>query len=181
MGKGRKKVLVSFVAGLMILFSASAVNAGTLSVQRVEQAKTNWCWAASAEMVGTYNTTSNLRQYEIVYYFHGESYPNVGGTRQQIATGINYSSNYTKSAYTSNFFTLSSIKSNIDKAHPFVIWIDWNSGGSHAVVGAGYSGSSVYVIDPWPGISNRYYTYSSLQNGGSFATGTGRATSVIAY
>lgn len=180
--KKQKRILFTYLLTCILIFiSSSATSAGTLSVNRVEQAKSNWCWAAAAEMVGTYNTTSNLRQYEIVYYFYGESYPDVAGNVNQIATGINYSSNYTKSAYVSNFFTLSSIKSNIDKAHPFVIRLAWNSGGGHAVACAGYSGSSIYVIDPWPGISNRYYPYDMLLSGGSFATGTGKAFHVIAY
>ena len=69
----------------------------------------------------------------------------------------------------------------INAGKPMIIRMGWNAGGGHAIVGAGYSDSSIYAIDPWENTSNRYYAYTLLKNGGTIATGTGKATHAVLY
>ncbi len=51
--KSIKKHLALFSVLLLITESTTVVcNAATLSIDDVQQAKSNWCWAAYSEMVG---------------------------------------------------------------------------------------------------------------------------------
>lgn len=152
-------------------------------VQRVQQAKSNWCWAAGAEMVGAYKTTYPKDQWAIVGFIYGTSYPNVAGSISNVVSGVEYASNYTKDARSSAFISLTSLTNEISaKQHPVLIRIGWsNSNSGHVVVASGYNGSDIKIIDPWENTATQYYTYSSLANGGTFANGTGTATHVVLY
>lgn len=64
-------------AGRTYTFYQSGAHEGALmttkiDIDRVEQAQDSWCWAASSEMVGTYNTNSTISQFDIVYYIKGK-------------------------------------------------------------------------------------------------------------
>lgn len=97
----------------------SFADAKKLDVERVQQAKDNWCWAAASEMVGTYNCPTGKNQ--------------------------------------------------------------WDSGGGHAMVIAGYSGDRLLCIDPWGDTNNYFYSYSDIKDGGEFATGTGKSRGIVYY
>ena len=152
-----------------------------LSVSRVKQDKSNWCWAAASEMVGGYKVSGAPTQWQVVELIFGNAYPNVGGSVDNMVSGVQYVSKYTKKAYVSSFSSLSSLQSEINAGKPMIIRMGWNAGGGHAIVGAGYSDSSIYAIDPWENTSNRYYAYTLLKNGGTIATGTGKATHAVLY
>ena len=158
--------------------------ARTLSISQVVQAKTNWCWAASSEMVGRYQNSSSTRdQWDIVKYIKGSSYPNEGGSNSEIEKAIRYASENTVTYNTSNTLTFANHENHIDNSDPLVVRMDWNSGGAHAVVCAGYktSGSTnyIYLIDPIEDTTKEYYNYTSLKNGTSIQTGTGKYTKSI--
>lgn len=58
----RRKVLVLLILSFLLVFgcfteSNASAGASFLGVQRVRQAKSNWCWAATAEMVGAYEVS----------------------------------------------------------------------------------------------------------------------------
>lgn len=68
-----------------------------LSITPVIQAKTNWCWAASGEMMGkNICPTSTWTQYDLVHYIKStvgsEPYPNEGGTLSDCVDAVSWAS-----------------------------------------------------------------------------------------
>ena len=59
-----------------------------LNVIRYEQEKSNWCWAASIQMVGRYKT-KYVSQESIVQYVKG-NLNNTGANIEEIKKGIDY-------------------------------------------------------------------------------------------
>ncbi|NCB91744.1 MAG: hypothetical protein EOM40_04120 [Clostridia bacterium] len=73
--------------------------------------------------------------------------------------------------------------SYIDNRHPFNVRIRWNNGNGHAVVCGGYSRaqSSMWIIDPWENTTSQPYNYTSLVEGTTLATGSGRYRFTVVY
>lgn len=68
-----------------------------LNVVRVEQAKNNWCWAASAEMLKKHQVTTSKTQWDAVNYVFGTSgnpYPDVGADIYDTEKGLRYIADY---------------------------------------------------------------------------------------
>lgn len=151
-------------------------------VKRQTQESNKWCWAASAVMIGTYYTNSNITQRETVKYVKGST-KYEGGTDYEVIKAINYSSNFTKSSSKVKPLKYKKYIEKIDDNHPVALHISWYSGGGHMVVGAGYDSNSraIRVIDPWAHTKTTYYDYASVINGTRFLTGSGRCTSMIVY
>lgn len=180
-----KKVVVALLCSTMIFFSSSFTSyavSNTLSVTRVKQAKSQWCWAAAAEMVGKYGTSSSRTQWEVVNLIWGPTYPNVSGSVANMVSGVQYVSNYTKSAKSINvLLTLSNVQSYINAGKPMIARLAWNTSGGHAIVLSGYSDNRIRCIDPWENTSTTYYLYTSLNSGGTFLTGSGKVSHTIYY
>lgn len=179
-----RKLLIIFTFILLFSTSTSIYAARTLSINQVVQAKSKWCWAASSEMVGRYHNSNSTRdQWDIVKYIKGSNYPNEGGSNSEIEKAIRYASVDTVTYTTSNILSFDEHKKHIDNSNPIVVRMDWDSGGAHAVVCAGYktSGGSnyIYIIDPIEDTTMEYYNYTSLKNGTSIQTGTGKYTKSI--
>lgn len=85
-----------YLFGFNTYARASVINT-VAPIHIVKQAKTNWCWAASAEMFGKSVYDSSTRdQYDIVKYIKG-SEVNATATVSECLTACQYSSYYTKS------------------------------------------------------------------------------------
>lgn len=183
--KSKIRLLIIPVALVLImLMGTTAFAARTLSITQVVQAKTNWCWAACSEMVGRYQNSNSTRdQWAVVKEVKGSSYPNDGGTTSEIQQGIRYASVNTVTYTNSSTLTFAKHESHIDNSDPLVVWMSWNSGNAHVVVCAGYktSGSTdyLYLIDPIEDTTKEYYNYTSLKNGTSIQSGTGKYTTTI--
>lgn len=179
MQKQRKMRFFSLVLTLVMLFSAAAtVSAATLDVTRVKQAKTNWCWAATSEMIGNYmNSSSSRTQWDVVAHIKGSDYPNKGGTTSDITAGIKYASKDVVTYTYGSTLSWSKHTTNIDNGNPIAVWMNWDSGGAHALVCAGTKttgGSNyLYIVDPWENNTSQWYKYDSLKNGTSIQSGTG--------
>lgn len=177
--KQKKIHFLSLVITLMLVLSTTiTASAATLDVSRVKQAKTNWCWAATSEMVGTYvNSASSRTQWDVVAYIKGSNYPNVGGTTSNIKNGIKYASNNTVTYTSGSTLSWSKHTSNINDGYPIAVWMNWDSDGAHALVCAGTKTSSgsnyLYIIDPWENNTSEWYKYDSLKNGTTIQSGKG--------
>ncbi|MCG8485272.1 MAG: C39 family peptidase [Clostridia bacterium] len=154
----------------------------TLSIPRVQQAKSKWCWAACSEMVGQYmNSDSSRDQWDVVKHIKGSSYPNKGGTSSEIERSIKY---VTKDMYTASTsrspLSFSRHKSDINNSEPLIVWMSWDSSGAHVVVASGYNDTSdkLRLTDP-ASTSISYYPYDDLVNGTTIETGTGKYTRTI--
>lgn len=114
----RKVKHIIAAATLVFTFSAltqtlkvEATTISQLGVTPVVQAKSNWCWAASADMAGGYNPRGTRTQYDVVKYVKGglfDSYPDVPGSPVDAAKGAKYASYDAKVFYYQySAFTLS--------------------------------------------------------------------------
>ena len=148
---------------------ASSATAGVLSVGLKQQEHSNWCWAASSQMVfgwfGKSYTQCSLANYSFgINYacgnatFYWNSNANSPNSAQAITQVLNAGG---VSAYRTGALSQSALQSKIDASKPFIIGWYWTSGGGHAVVVKGYSGNYVYFNDPWPGNGSYTRTYSA--------------------
>lgn len=173
------------IALTMLLMSLEASAAArSLAVIRVRQAKSQWCWAACCEMVGGWRVSTSRDQWAVVNLIWGGTYPDLPGSVDNIVSGVQFVSGYTKSAKSVNeMLSYSSIQSNINASKPMVGLLRWNNGGGHAIVFAGYNddNNKVRCIDPLENTATQYYTYNALKYSGTFSTGSGQITHTVYY
>lgn len=169
----KKRIMVFLTAFLMLSYIQveAAPSAKTLSVTRYQQEKTNWCWAASAKMLGKYFGKTKT-QSQICQYVKGNT-NNVGASNREITKAMEYATGK-NSSITGNL-TFTEIKSFIgDKGKPIGMSMAWNSGGGHVLVMKGYtSNQSVVLVDPAQGCTGGTYPLYKLINGTSIQSGTG--------
>mgnify|MGYP002556022142 CR=1 FL=1 len=140
----------------------------------VQQAKSNWCWAACAEMAGHYvYPQTDKSQWAVVRYFKGtatEDYPNVGGDSSDMERAVEYVANNTVDySVVTAALRCSQIYNEVvvdDKA--IVASMQPSSGTGHAILvyGIRYACGVDYVryIDPWDAMP-RMVKYSELIDG----------------
>lgn len=144
-----------------------------------KQAKTNWCWAASAENSVRWERSITRDQYDAVKKIKGiviiNPYPNVGGSIADIKKAAEYISKNKESYSKTALSTSSGVKSfeflkNEVKNSDVTILVGGyydskgKRNGGHVVTCTGYSisgNSNVLTIyDPWDGsTSNVKYSY----------------------
>ena len=150
---------------------------------RQQQQKDNWCWAACSSMVGIYNTESKITQTEIVKFIKNEIVDE-GGNAYEITDAINYASGYTKkSTPVVGHISYKQAVEKIDANHPFVVALEWNSGGAHAMVCSGYdkNENKVQIINPWKDIKTQYYNYKDIYLGVDIEGSFGKCIYMITY
>jgi len=138
-------LLVSVVTALGLVLGAfgaspaqAAATSKSLAVPTIKQINTEWCWAASAQMLAMYNGHSSANQCDIVKATLGlTTCPNQAATEAQTRSAL------TKAglswAYSSSPLTFPTIKLQIDasKAMEYV-YAYKNGSGEHAVVIVAY-------------------------------------------
>lgn len=174
------------MALVLIISLALPVSAAstTLGVAEIDQYKTNWCWAACSEMIGSYyNSSAGRDQYDIVQKVKGNT-NNVTGSAEEIRKAIDYASGDSVS-FTAEYEALpfASCQTEINNSDPFVACLMGRN--MHAVVVAGYKTGStnyLYVVDPNPANGAQYYSYTQMVNGTTGTLGTGEfCTTVYRY
>ena len=154
-----------------------------IRITRQQQLKTYWCWAASSAMTGKYGVESSITQRDIVIKYKGSD-KNEGGNKYLIAFAIGYASDYTKHGKAlEKLMSFDEAVALIDSNHPFVINMEWNSGGKHALVCSGYNkeNASVQIIDPWKDTKTTYYNYYAICHGIQLQTGNGKSIFMVTY
>lgn len=153
-------------------FAATAAYAGTLSVSLIQQEHSNWCWAASTQMVLNYKgkwmeqCAMANRSFGLNYAcgeptFDWDDPANEGNYNSEVAKLLIYKG---LSAKVVGSMSLSSIKAKIDASKPIIFGWSWTGGGGHDVVLKGYSGSDLYFNDPWPGEGSYWMTYTTAHS-----------------
>ena len=94
-----------------------------ISITPVQQAYSNWCWAACAQMAGkTMYSSSGRTQYSVVNYLYGDSmeqYPNVQGTLNDSTEGSKYVTYYNRGfASTTSAWGFTSIENHMAQNKP---------------------------------------------------------------
>ena len=160
--------------------SSGSVVTTVLSVSRKQQEKGNWCWAASAQMVGKYkNPSSSITQTQIVQHIYILNV-NWGGTHTGVKKSIEYITN--KSATVQRQLGISQIDKEInDQNDPYVIYVNWNNtssqlNGHYLVVrGLNKNTAKVNILDPAKGCTKTDLWYDGYKMSGavSYQSGTG--------
>ena len=143
-----------------------------LGVTPVSQEKTNWCWAASALMIGNNLSYSNYSQSDIVKYIKGSADVNKYGSVLELANAIEYVTDNKYNALSRYPFTLTfeQFQHTISNWKPVASLVQGNGTG-HFYVVYGYNAdtNSLYIIDPSGGkkLTVDYYDfhYGDLENG----------------
>ena len=167
MVKRRLRNVMLFMTVLMMCsssLSSISTSAAELSISIVTQAKTEWCWAASAEMAGKYAYSSSTRdQWDVVNHVHGtifDSYPNKSGSIANSASGSKHMTHNTKTfSYIASAYTISQIRTSINtNSKPLQAGAGYynsngNRNGGHMVVISGVTstGETITYLDPWDG------------------------------
>jgi peptidase C39-like protein/FG-GAP repeat protein len=172
-----KKYIITLTTAFSVFFAGLLpVSAGILNVPVIYQSQEQWCWAASSQMILSYYGTSTAQCTMANYCFSQSSccnnvvWPNgtgsycnqpnwVFGYGKDMAEVLSVYGGISGTGYYSAL-AWSTLVSEINGGHPFVIGFSWTSGGGHALVGRGYSGSYGYYNDPWPGEGYMYASYS---------------------
>ncbi len=164
------------------LWAASASRAKTLAVPQVSQllpeAYTNWCWAATSEMILRY--TQNAPGMCAIANWARERnswgdddcctngtgsicnqpnwlYGGDGGSIEDILENWGADSETYSQA-----LVLDDLREAIEDDSPVVVRWGWTAGGGHFVVAYGLTDSTVNVRDPWTGTSTM--SYSALRS-----------------
>jgi len=177
----KKKYLVSLILLFSILiFTTSLAYAGSGHVlgfysSLITQAKSNWCYAATAENAIKIECNPSRNQWDAVNELKGswfDSYPNISGSISDSESASEYISDYTefygstKSAFSFGFLVNEiEINNGIELAAGYYYGSSRNGG--HIVLMIGYDtsdGDDIIYFDPWDGTYNTCL-YSSFCDG----------------
>ena len=148
-----------------------------INVTKYSQEMSNWCWAASAQMLGKYYTGTKTSQASIVQYVKGSSSSNTAAVDSETRLAISYavgSSYLVTASGVKNYSTLENKIYNQEK--PFAIRIRWASGGGHIFVVSGVNGAVadyLHLINPNANRANQWHSYTAMVNGTVFPYDTG--------
>src|SRR5262249_5121107 len=150
-------------------------------VPQIGQKMDHWCWAANAQMIGSFFGSSSLSQCEEVNRQQNAS--NCCPTNSACNNGDSFHdvAKYWSFPHTSNHSALSfsALKTQINAGQPVVSHWAWTGGGAHFVTVAGYwvkndGTQHVEVINPLPVDSGdtEWATYDVYLNGGTVDNGS---------
>ena len=173
MSKLRKLSIILLIALLLNLSIIPSFAITTLGVSLIQQEQSNWCWAASALMVGKYAYPSTtVTQSQIVYHVKG-TVDNLPADLYESADAAMFVTNY-NTGYTvhSSYFSFSTTKNYIDSGVPIMARVYRSTPAQdslgHFYVIYGYHESStgqyLYIINPGDGYGY-YVSYSDFLNG----------------
>lgn len=166
-----KNLLRSALA--MLLLASSAASAGILPVPLDGQETSQWCWAASGQMIMNYLGATKVTQCDQANKRLGRTdCCNSPVPSACVQPGWPEMEKY-GFAYTTYNGALpwSSLVSEIDAGRPVAFAWGWTGGGGHMMVASGYlvsrAGNYVYMNNPSPvGSGDQYYiTYSEYVSG----------------
>lgn len=169
-----KKFIAITTLSTIFITSANAVY-----VYRYQQEQTNWCWAASAQMMG-HTMGRDVTQSAIVDYVLGTIANVTSGDIENEKKAVNYAT-LRNTTLRRSALSFAATKSELDTGEPIYIQLAWNVGGAHAVVVSGYntSAGTLTIVDPAKGCGTKSFSYNSMITGCTFQSGTGKWSNSI--
>lgn len=183
-------------AGRTYTFYQSGAHEGALKstkidIDRVEQANSNWCWAACAVMVGPYCIDYSISQSAVVKKTLG-NYNNQSVDADLEEKADEYASdkkkNFKQEYNVDGRIVFNDMRDLIDDNHPFVvriIWINENERpiGGHSMVCIGYDQhfGSLELIDPSDRDNSGTYDYKELMSKFKRDGRTGYCSMILYY
>ena len=170
MKKRLKRLTLCLALAISIIWALPVQAAMTeLVVTKIQQSKSNWCWAAAAEMAGKYKYSSSTRtQSDVVAKIKGSADVNEAGSIYETAESTEYVTydNYGLSA-TLPFFrwNFTKVKTSINNGYPVIPLVnDGNTGHYYVIRGYDPVTDEIAVNDPWDG-SRKVVTWSNFDSG----------------
>lgn len=146
---------IAVLSAFMVCSSTVLAAFTELAVPLYKQQKSNWCWAAAAEMAGKFKySSSTVTQADIVAKIKGNSTVNEAGSTSETAKSIEYVTGGYYGASSTILFRWGwdKVKTSIDNNYPVVPLVnDGSSGHYYVIVGYNSTDASIAVNDPWDG------------------------------
>lgn len=147
-------------------------NTVKLDVPLYGQEKREWCWIASARMVGRYFYSTSRTQTDGVRHVKGHT-RDESGTTVETRDAARYFTHNRNRFYATGAFSFAEVRTNIDKSWPVIAGIRYRSGAGHMVVFYGYTvgprnPGGVYYNDPSQGGRRDYVRFIEIENGSHF-------------
>lgn len=137
----------------------------------VKQLQSNWCWAASAEMIAKNRKSDAYDQMDIVKYIYGDTRNSVG-TCAQVASGAKWATGFTSNFVAlTNYLSFSSVCSALSGNWAIACMAyDSYKGHGHMFVikTADDSNQGLYLYDPAVGNDNFWISHNDFVNNGIF-------------
>lgn len=172
------KKLINVVLVLVLLMSISMTAFAenwyyASNVPIVQQAKDQWCWAASAEMAAkNASPNSNRTQWNAVAFVKGSSSINQPGTSNETCLAAEHIA-YNNVNFTSNYYrwSMTSIRNEVMHNNKPLITLGGyytngnRTGGHFVVIDAVYQTSNyIRYKDPWDATTH-WVTYNAFSDG----------------
>lgn len=166
------KYFVNKAVIMMVFLGIFTSSANAIYVHRYEQEKSQWCWAASAQMIG-HTLGRTVSQRDIVDYTKG-TVANIPADIWDASKAVDYAT-LRYSEVRGAPLTYTDAKSELDDGEPFYISIGWKNGSGHAVVVSGYNtnADTLAVVDPAHGCGLKSFSYDSMITECRFQSGVG--------
>ena len=182
MKKLRTRMMALLLMCILVFAVTPLAYSANLGITRVQQAYSNWCWAACSEMAGRLvRGTGSPNQNAIASWVMGGTPGNFPASDNEVASALAYATN--KTVTQSGILAFTAIEMAVNQGRCMIAKIRWNSSGNHVVVIGGYNPTNVtvWLVDPAAGCSNASYSYSALLNGTSIQSGTGSYIRTFSY
>ncbi len=169
--KTLKAIAAVWVVAIITLCSITAYAAYvTLSVPNIQQAKSQWCWAACVEMSANYLGYDTYDQWDIVNHVFGTTsnpYPDKPGGDAENNKGMKYAtSNSYKTVFSTSLLSISSMNTEMTNKRPIIMaWGYYTNGkrtGGHENVIYAVDTSTKYLKLQDPDGTSNTVSYSSL-------------------
>ena len=169
--------MAALFLGLAVTPSLAAARTLT-GVVRVSQEKTQWCWAAGAQILVKYHTNNNPSQCTLVRRGkNSSSCANDPGSLSELRRAMGKSGMGNTGDQSSSAASFANIRGDIDNSRPLVIRLGWKSSDkktAHIAVIRGYdtSGSEVrwiYIRNAPTTSEYRKNSHSSLKDNRDWA------------
>lgn len=179
--KNKVLLIITLILSINLLSSVAHANIQKyqLGIISIQQEKSNWCWAASAEMQGRWAYSNATKtQWDIVRHLKGSWYywyPNVGGSVNDTRLASESVTNNTQSFSSTTTMTMAQIRASIINVNPKPIiggyvYYDENGtriGGHMVVINGSYTesfGDTLGYIDPLDA-TQHWCTYDAFLDG----------------
>ncbi len=171
--KLRHYLILQICLAVLLLMIAQAPAFATVNwlstVVPVQQSKSNWCWAATGEMIEKHFGGTLSQWANVDYIYPNQNYPNLGASLDQTKQAINHFQTKKTGMTVSSALTFLSVRYQINCGGPMAAGWSWYSGGRHMTVVRGFDDTTtqyVYWVDPWDGLGHKN-TYTWFCDDGS--------------
>ena len=161
-------VTESFTEGkrTFTFFSSGKLNSTVMNINRIDQGKTNWCWAAGAAMIANYENNTNLTMENVVVAVRGTTVGNNTGAPDDEILATMQTLLPNRGVQRMYNFKYDTFEWYINKNHPVLICVNipiWQD--RHILTCAGYrkDDDSLYFVDSTNYVNKQFKEYDETE------------------